>query len=97
MFNKYEWVEDVKDELLELAKEGHSEEELEERLNETIDSAVIYYADCWDIARELHLTDWSESPYPPFTNITQVAAFGLMEYAMESIDISAIVKQANDE
>ena len=95
MFNKYEWVDKAKAELLELAKGNCSEDELDEALYHLIDTAVIYYSDCWDIAREFNMTDWSELDYP-VKNITQLAAYALREYASGAIDIQEIIEEAEN-
>jgi hypothetical protein len=95
MFNKYHWVEDVKDELLELAKAGHSEDELDEAINHSIEFAVIYYRDCWEIAEAFHMTEWSKLDYP-VTGITQLAAYALREYSIEAIDLTQILKDAEN-
>ena len=95
MFNKYKWVDKAKAELLELAKGNCSEDELDEALYHLIDTAVIYYSDCWDIAREFNMTDWSELDYP-VKNITQLAAYALREYASGAIDIQEIIEEAEN-
>jgi hypothetical protein len=56
-----------------------------------IDNACIYYADCFDIIKELHFTDFTDSDFT-ITNVSQAAYAALYEFATDNLDINTILE-----
>jgi hypothetical protein len=96
MFNKYTWIDEQRELLLESAQNGATSDELHEQLMSDIDSDCIYYANCFDIIKVLGFTDWSEAEFE-VKNVTQAAYCALYELSNEYIDIDAILKEAGNE
>jgi hypothetical protein len=90
-FNKYKWIEDQVASLSELATDGADYNELQQHLYDDVDSACIYYADCFAIIAELGMTDWADHEFGQITNITQLAYVALFDFATEEINIDEIL------
>lgn len=90
-FNKYQFVADLETELLEAVDNGQIDnlDEAHDWISQSIDSAVIYYADCFEIIRELHFTDFTGSDFE-ITNVSQAAFAALFEYVSENIDLTEV-------
>jgi hypothetical protein len=61
--------------------------DLDQFINEEIDRAVIYYADCFAIIEDLNVTDWSDSDFGNITNITQLAYISLSDFVYDNLDL----------
>lgn len=91
-FNKYQFVADLEAELLEAVASDQIEDidQIVDWIHQSIDNAVIYYADCFDIVRELGFTDWEGNEFGPITNISQAAYAALYEHVNENIDLTEV-------
>ena len=91
-FNKYQFVADLEAELLEAVSSEQIEDtdQVWDWIHQSIDSAVIYYADCFEIVRELGFTDWEGNEFGPITNISQAAYAALYEHVNENIDLTEV-------
>jgi hypothetical protein len=90
-FNKYLFVSDLEAELLEAAKNGQLDDldDAHEWISQSIDNACIYYADCFDIIKALHFTDFTGSDFE-ITNVSQAAYAALHEHVQENIDLTEV-------
>jgi hypothetical protein len=95
MFNKYTWIKEQRELLLESAQNGATYDELQDQLMSDIDTDCIYYTNCFDIIKALGFTDWSEAEFE-VKNVTQAAYCALYELACEEIDIDAILEEAGN-
>lgn len=90
-FNKYLFVSDLESELLEAAKNEQLEDldAVQDWIHQSIDSACIYYADCFDIIKALNFTDFTGSDFE-ITNVSQAAFAALYEFVNENIDLTEV-------
>jgi hypothetical protein len=65
MFNKYKWLEEQTESLTEYLQHDPEAtyDDLHDYMMTDIDNACIYYADCFDIIKELHFTDFTDSDF----------------------------------
>jgi len=91
-FNKYQFVADLEAELLEAVASDQIEDidQIVEWIHQSIDNAVIYCSDCFEIVRELGFTDWEGNEFGPITNISQAAYAALYEHVNENIDLTEV-------
>jgi len=91
-FNKYGFIEDLKNDLLNDIKNGYLKDtdEIWDRIHEQIDNAVIYYSDCFEICKELNFTDFTSHELGEASNICQAAYFALYDWVNEEFDQSEI-------
>jgi hypothetical protein len=90
-FNKYLFVSDLEAELLDAAK-GEQLDDLDavhDWIQQSVDNACIYYADCFDIIKALHFTDFTGSDFE-ITNVTQAAFAALYEHVHANIDLTEV-------
>ena len=64
--------------------------------NQEIETACIYYSDCFDICKELNFTDWENHELGEITNITQAACVALQDYINEEFCMSDIEELINE-
>ena len=83
-FNEYAFLEDLKG----IIKEENPTD-VWELIHEEIDRECIYYADCFEIVRALHITDWKDNEFGEITNITQLAYVSLYEFVSDNLEIPA--------
>ena len=59
-FNKYQFLRDLKTEITREINAGNITDidGIEEYINSSLDRAVIYYADCFEICKELNATSF---------------------------------------
>lgn len=81
-FNCYGFLEDLKD-TIEQSNGG----DVYDIINQEIDNAVIYYADCFAIVQELFVTDWKDHEFGEITNIQQLAYISLYDYVIDNLEI----------
>ena len=91
-FNKYEFLENLKVSIVDLIKEGflNDIDELQTEIDNEIERATIYNSDCFNIAKELHLTIFRGFPQGDATSISELACFGLDEYVRENFNFDEI-------
>jgi hypothetical protein len=65
MFNKYKWLEEQTESLTEYLQHDPEAtyDDLHEKLLQDIDTDCIYYATCFDIIKELHFTDFTDTDF----------------------------------
>jgi hypothetical protein len=80
MFNKYHFIEDLKN---HLEAESIYYNEFEILISEYLDNEVIYYSDCWNICKELNYTDFNSNHFGKAENICQLAYFALYDLVHE--------------
>jgi len=103
MFNKYRFIEELKEELtnecLKLSLSGSSEDEtyesLETYINESLDNAVIYYNESFDIIKALQFTSFDAANNDlgiECTDVSQAAFCALYELTCIEIDLTNIIE-----
>ena len=104
MFNKYKWLEEQTDSLVEYIKYDHENgnqtdlDSLQDKLHTDLDTEVIYYSHCWDICKELaQAYEWDTSDFAPINNVSQLAYAALYEWAMEKIDLEELLEETLNE
>lgn len=101
-WNKYGFLEDLKNSLVKAVEDNYLDniDSIHDFIGTEIDNAIIYYSDCWDIAKELHLTDFTDFEFGTATGIQQLAEYGLYEYIQNEFDykeIEDLIDQKNAE
>lgn len=81
-WNKYDYIEQLKDFIRNDCGENASYEEIENYIRDDVDRECIYTSDCWDIAKELSDLD-----------IAPVAYDALLDYVYSQIDIDDLVDE----
>jgi hypothetical protein len=96
-FNKYGYIEDLTDLLLQAILYGDLEnaDYIHDHISADLDNQVIYYQDCFEIAEALSLTSFTGYELGDATNISQLAYFGLWEWATENLDYNFIENAIN--
>ena len=105
MFNKYRFIEELnqelKDECLKLSLSGDSEDEIYENLrtyiDESLENAVIYYNECFDIIKALQFTSFHANDNDlgmRCTDVSKAAYCALYELIDEELnDLYLIIKE----
>ena len=83
-FNEYAFLEDLKT----IIKEENPTD-VWELIHEEIERECIYYADCFEIVRALHITDWKDNEFGEITNIAQLAFVALYDFVVDNLEIPA--------
>jgi len=93
-FNKYAFLEDLEDSLLqEIINENlTSEDEIMYFIFSELENQVIYYSDCFDISETLNLTSFTGFELGDAKNINDLAYFGLYEFVNEEFNFKLINK-----
>lgn len=81
-FNKFDFISDLE---LQIAQENPRD--ITEFIYEQIESACIYYRDCFEIGEALAATSF-ETDYGYAKNITELAAYVLAEFVFENIKVN---------
>ena len=82
MFNKYEYLESLQQQISEL----DVNQDKEMFLHEELDRAVIWYSDCWDICKEFNAFDF-ETTLGKAENLSQLAYGVLYEYVYDNLEL----------
>ena len=83
-FNEYAFLED-----LQTTIKQENPTDVWELIYEEIERECIYYADCFEIVRALHITDWKDNEFGEITNIMQLAFAALYEFVSDNLEIPA--------
>lgn len=88
-FNKYQFIEDLENLIINEIKLGNCEDsdDYYTLMHEEIDRACIYYADCFDICKELNATDFTEYD-AQINSISDLAYYALYQYTMNEMNIN---------
>ena len=91
-FNKYQFLADLQSELLDAVATNQieSEDQVWEIIDQTIDNAVIYYADCFAIIAALNVTHWTR--FGRIDSIEFLASSALNEFVQEELNLQDILK-----
>jgi hypothetical protein len=91
-FNKYAFLEDLEDSLLqEIINENlTSEDEIMDFIFSELENQVIYYSDCFDISKALNLTSFEGFGLGDAKTINDLAYFGLYDFVNDEFDFSLI-------
>jgi hypothetical protein len=82
MFNKYEFIEDLKTEIQEQIKQNENFD-FESYIFEQINNEIIYYNHCFEICKTLFFTDFDKHEYGPINNICSAAFCALYDLCIE--------------
>lgn len=105
MFNKYKFIKELnqklKDECLELSLSGSSENEIYKKLqtyiNESLENAVYFYDECFDIIKALQFTSFHANDNDlgmRCTDVCKAAYCALHELIDEELnDLWLIIKE----
>tara|TARA_R110001606_G_C14962406_1_gene602041 strand:+ start:194 stop:505 length:312 start_codon:yes stop_codon:yes gene_type:complete len=85
IFNEYNFLEELEDSI-----KSEQPEDVWEMIHQEIDSAVIYYSDCFDIIKALSYTSWEDNEFGEINNITQLAFTALYEFVSENINVEVV-------
>ena len=97
-FNKYAFIQDLTSQLKTEIKEYDVQdiEQLDTIVHEFIDNECIYYADCFDICKELNATDFTAYDMECST-INQLAYCALFEFIGEQLDYNELYQLINEQ
>tara|TARA_R110000851_G_scaffold235108_1_gene387636 strand:- start:619 stop:894 length:276 start_codon:yes stop_codon:yes gene_type:complete len=88
-FNKYNFIDQLK---ADIKSEKLDSDNVWDFICQEIDRECIYYYNCFEIVKELDVTDWSDmegrGDCGHITDITQLAAFALTDYVVENLDLN---------
>jgi hypothetical protein len=94
MFNKYDFIEDLKD---QIKNEAENFNDFEDLIHEYLDNEVIYYTDCWNICKDLNYTEFNSDHFGKAENICQLAYFALYDLVCENYkELSDLFDQVHD-
>lgn len=84
-FDKYAFLEDLKNDLLSDVKNGYltDNDEIYDHIHSFIDNSVIYYSDCFDICKALNFTDFTGHEFGEINGICQAAFCALYDWVNE--------------
>lgn len=90
-FNKYQFLHDLQKELFDAVATNQieSEDQVWEIIDQTIDNAVIYYADCFAIVAALNVTHWMR--FGRIDTIEFLASCALNEFVREELNLQDIL------
>lgn len=103
-FNKYEFLTELKEDLISECAALYScdmdldqiQEKLDEFIHSYIDNKCIYYADCWAICYELANHDFQiEQTGETATSITDLAYWALYDLSY-TIDIDLLIESVKN-
>lgn len=104
MFNQYKWLEEQKELLKEFiiaeVANGNTPDygDLCEQLQNDIDNDCIYYANCWEICKQIAPSfDWDKLDFAPINSISQLAYASLYEFANENLDLEQLIEDTLNE
>lgn len=83
-FDKWEFLEDVQDQL-----DNSYHEDVYLFIHEEVDTKCIYYSDCFKIIEACGMTDWKENEFGEITNIQQLAFVALYDFVIDNLEIPA--------
>ena len=81
MFNKYQFIEDLKN---HLETDAIYYNDFSDLIHEYLDNQCIYYSDCFDICKELNYTSFYHDDFGNALNICQLAYFALYDLVNEN-------------
>jgi hypothetical protein len=95
MFNKYQFISDLKD---FIKSEATNYSDFDQLVNEYLDNKVIYYSDCFDICKVLNLTHFDHEIFGTCKDICQLAWCGLYDLVQDDYsELFEIFESLTDE
>jgi len=96
-FNKYLFIEELEKEIVIEIENGNCQcsDDYYTIMHESIDNACIYYADCFDICKELSATDFT-AYHIECNTINQLAYAALYEYSLNELDVNKLDELINE-
>lgn len=90
-FNKYLFIEELEKEIVNEINKGNiqSSDDYYTYMHNELDTACIYYSDCFDICKELSATDFTAYDMECNT-ISQLAYAALYEYTLNELDVNKL-------
>ncbi len=88
-FHKYSFVGALQSEISNLIKSGEitDYDEIQDYISTDIDTACIYYSDCFEIVMQLGVTEFGDCK-----NITELAYESLNEFVQNEIDMHKLTE-----
>jgi len=90
-FNKYNFIDQLK---ADIKSEKLDSDNVWDFIYQEIDRECIYYYNCFEIVKQLNVTDWSDmegrGDSGHITDITQLAAFALTDYVVENLQFEDV-------
>lgn len=85
-FNQYTFVLELNGEIRNKLRSGEITEssEIQEFVHQEVETACIYYSECFDIIKALNFTDWRNSDFE-ITNVSEAAACALWEFLEQEL------------
>lgn len=93
-FNKYQFLVDLKIDIISGIKSGNIHDIQEYIINE-IDNACIYYSNCFDICKELNATDFNAYDFECDT-IMDLAYACLYQFVFSELDTNELEEFLNE-
>jgi hypothetical protein len=86
-FNKYQFISGLESDIngAIIMNDIKSMDDVREWIDNQVDTACIYYSDCFDIIKDLNFTDWSA--FGNVTDVTLAAFFALTDFVDENLDL----------
>ena len=93
-FNKYQFLRDLNEGIKAEIEAGNitDEYQIQEYIDSDLDNAVIYYADCFEICKELNATSFEGWDMGEPKDICQLAYFALYEEVNNELDRQELIE-----
>lgn len=88
-FNKFIFLQNLENEIIFEIQEKNIclFDDIQEYIYQEIDTACIYYSDCFEIVMNLGTTDFGDAK-----SITELAYYSLREYIYENINMNKLTE-----
>jgi hypothetical protein len=92
-FNKYLFIENLASDIKTEIEKGNitDHDEIQEYINSDIDTACIYYSNCFAICAALGTTEF-ETEYGTAKNITELAYYSLLDFTQSELDLHELTE-----
>jgi hypothetical protein len=92
-FNKYLFIENLTSQIEAEILHGHlhNYDDIQEFIASEIDTACIYYSDCFAICASLGTTEF-ETEYGTAKNITELAYYSLLDFTQSELNFSELTE-----
>ena len=92
-FNKYLFIENLTADIKAEIEKGNisSYDEIQDYINSDIETACIYYSDCFAICASLCATEF-ETGFGVASNISELAYYALMEFIQDEINLHELTE-----
>jgi hypothetical protein len=90
MFNKYQFIEDLKS---FIGSDFNNFSDLNDLVFDFIENNCIYYADCFDIIKELNFTDFNHPDFGICDTVNKAAFCALYDLIQDEADIFELYEE----